>query len=223
MKVKKIKDVSQIQESPRKVLLRKDFPSYVELPCLEACLYLYDLNIHTYSSGCNKVNYDNAHIMIYYDDLSDENKEVVERLIAKGYAKKNEYDGEVFVTIAIKTNLNDDIQKVSDTLLNVVKAFTYQDVLFGFKTIEEFMKENLEMTMEFKFVNGELVPYFEGDYDEEELDDKRRNVLFDANEALEEAIDEGRVDYEDDIVWDNKELFDKHIEYFEKKMVRGKK
>ena len=223
MKVKKIKDVSQIQESPRKVLLRKDFPSYVELPCLEACLYLYDLNIHTYSSGCNKVNYDNAHIMIYYDDLSDENKEVVERLIAKGYAKKNEYDGEVFVTIAIKTNLNDDIQKVSDTLLNVVKAFTYQDVLFGFKTIEEFMKENLEITMEFKFVNGELVPYFEGDYDEEELDDKRRNVLFDANEALEEAIDEGRVDYEDDIVWDNKELFDKHIEYFEKKMVRGKK
>ena len=222
MKIKKIKDVSQIQESPRNILLRKDFPSYVELPCLEACLYLYDMNIHTYSSGCNKVNYDNAHIMIYYDDLSDENKEVVEGLIAKGYAKKSEYNGETFVTIAIKTSLNDDIEKVSDTLLNVVKAFNYQDVLYGFKTIEEFMKENLEMTREFKFVNGELVPSFQGDYEEEDLDDKKRNVLFEANEALEEAIDEGRVDYEGDVVWDNKELFDKHIEYFEKKMMKGK-
>ena len=222
MKIKKIKDVLQIQESPREILLRKEFPNYVELPCLEACLYLYDMNIHTYSSGCNKVNYDNAHIMIYYDDLSDENKEVVEKLILKGYAEKTVYNDETFVTIAIKTNLNDDIQKVSDSLLEIVKAFTYQDVLYGFKKIEDFMKENLEMTREFKFVNGELVPSFKGDYEEEDLDDKKRNVLFEANEALEEAIDEGRVDYEDDIVWDNKELFDKHIEYFEKKMVRGK-
>ena len=223
MKIKKIKDVNQLALSPQKYIERKYFDKYIELPCLLACQYLYDMNIHTYSSGCNKVNYDNAHIMIYYDELSDENKKIAEELIEKGFGKKYSYNNENFLTIAIKTSLNDDIQKVSDNLLEIVKKFVYQDVLYGFKSKDEFMKENVEFTREFRYVNGDLVPYFINDLNEEELEERKREILFDANESYEYAIDEGRVDLDNEMVWENRELFEKHIEYLECMKGLGKK
>lgn len=217
----KVKDVPQIAESPT-FLTRNRFPKYIEIPCLEACLKLYDLNIKTFSSGCNKINYDNAHIQIDYQSLSEENKKIVEELIRNNLATKEFYNNMEYVTIFTKTNLNDDVHDVSNKLLEIVKLFAYQDVLYGFISLEEFKKQAAEMSMEFRYVDGELIPYNESSYaDLDELEDAKREVLFYVEEQVQDAIDEGRVDLENGIVWENSELFNKHITYVDE--MRGLK
>lgn len=213
MKTKKVKDIIPITKSPKEIITKQELPMYIELPCLEACLYLYDINVHTFSSGCNNVNYDNAHIMLEWEYLSDENKEIAKTLVNEKKASLTNYNGVVYVTIMVNTTLNDDVLEVSRRLLSIAERFVYQDVLYGYKSKEQFIKEIIEFTHEFKYVDGEIIPIVPRLLTKEELEDQKTNLLFDANDALEDAIDEGRVDLENDQIFANIELLDKHISF----------
>lgn len=220
----KVRDVEKICASPVAFLERKDFSKYVELPCLESCLYLYDLNIQIFSSSCNKINSNEANIMIYYNSLSEENKIIANTLVNNGLAKKSVFKNQEFITIVIKTNLDDDINDVNYRLKSVASSFQFQDILYGFISKEQFIKQYVESKKEFKYNNGELIPINRGHFiNEEELENRKRNILFDVNEVLENAIDDGIVDLYNNVVWQNTELFQKHISYVENLKGMGNK
>lgn len=219
----KVCDIKKICEKPFDIIERGSFAKYVELPCLDACLYLYDMNIKIYSAGCNKVNCDNAHIILFYNLLSPENKQIADNLVSNNIASKSESNYENFITISIPSKSSDDVKIISNKLLTIVKYFHYQDLQYGYTTKEEFMKKYFESGKEFKYINNELVPINKDRLTKDELEEKKISILYEFNELFEDLVDEGCVDLENDLVWENAELLQKHIEYIEKEKGRGSK
>ena len=188
---KKIKDVEPIESSGSTLLTKDTMKDYVEEPCLDACMYLYNLNIQTYMSSANKKNVGEfGGISIYFDDsLSDENKQIIQDLINRG--NKNLNIGEYDVTIAsIDVPITEEttVGEVKDEFMKIVSKLKIQDVLYG------------------RFSREEVVEYIRDMAGCRDLD------------VDEETIKELGFCYckEDDIYFKNEELLRKHLAYKER-------
>src|SRR3989344_7459093 len=82
-KPKRIAEVKPVQESRNMIVRTRDqLRELVEFPLLRACEELYDKNIRTLSTSANEqdIKYQNAHIIIDFGSLSEENKEIGKQL-----------------------------------------------------------------------------------------------------------------------------------------------
>ncbi len=196
----KVRDVEAFHISGEgNVFLRADYKNNVELPGLEACLYLYDMNIQTTWFNCNK-ECPNVELHFSYDTLSEENKKIAEEL-ASDRAITIDYErGLCYVDFG--ASLNDDVDVVKKTLLIIVKQFVYQDVLYGYELLDDDFIERYFRRF-----------YFDKYYD---LDDK---------DVLKSLIGEEYLGYyydeESNRVWYNEELFQKHQAYLNSDKGKG--
>ena len=125
--------------------LNRDYiPLYADEPCVEACQLLYDLNIQTYTSGGHVDGKENAtseaFIGIVYDSLSEENKQIVRKLIEKGLIDEiTDARGRGIHVFSITVPITSDslVGEVSDQLVAIASLFRQQDVLYGKATLEE--------------------------------------------------------------------------------------
>lgn len=75
-----LKDINAISNVSRILSSKEDIKRYVEKPLIPMANYLYDLNILTTMTSAN-LNYNRAYIIIDYDTLSEENKEIANSLL----------------------------------------------------------------------------------------------------------------------------------------------
>ncbi len=180
------------------VFVRDEYKNYVELPGLAACLYLYDLNIKTQWFNCNK--YDPiVDLQFSYSLLSEENKVIAQELEKEGLIRIERNS----CIIHFDATIDDDVEAISNRLLNIVKRFTYQDVLYGYVTLEE-------------CVQREFIEFgIDKSYDISNMEVLKRLI---GEEYLNRYYDE-----EENLVWDNEELYLKHKEYLESRKKEGSK
>lgn len=188
---KKIKDVEPIESSGTTLLTKDNMKDYVEEPCLDACMHLYNLNIRTYMSSANKKNVgNNGYINIYFDDsLSDENKQIIQDLINRGNKNLNidEYDVAI-ASIDVPITEETTVGEVKDEFMKIISKLKMQDVLYG------------------RFSREEVIEYIRDMASCRDLD------------VDEETIKELGFCYckEDDIYFKNEELLRKHLAYKER-------
>lgn len=185
----KISEVVPICKDVGFITERSQILELVEEPCLPACLELYDKNIFTTSSSANG-NTNIAEIVIAYDYLSDENKSVIESLRLEGCArgeKGNSGRDDDDVELVVPINESSTVLNVQKSFLDIVNNFKNQDVLYGFRTLDE-AKESYEKAYYYTFENLEEFVDF--------LD--QIGKVYDEQEGL---------------VWDSRELMNKHKSY----------
>ena len=188
-------------------LSRESIKHYADEACVEACELLYDLNIRTIFSGANvdgQENTDtNAFIGISYDALSEENKNIVKKMIAQGIIEpiinlSGRGEGNV-VIISVLINSNDLVGDVSDKLMILASYFVEQDVLFGRTTEKEIR------ALYYQKENGNYYDYAAlGELTKEELEKRIEEEV-----QLYFADDEGNLFFTED-------LLNKHKLYREK-------
>lgn len=193
----KIKDVSKISENDGLTVLRENLQVIVELPCLEACLDLYGKNIRTIESNGNLEGSEKssgiATIMIDYDCLSNQNKEIVRELCEKKIidgitADRGRYKTYIF-TIDVPMSRESDVFDISEQFKKISSFFVEQDVLYGNRTLEQVHND-------YKASYG--------------LD-----LSFD--ELISCELELGKVyDEKEQRIWDNEELLQKHIQFINK-------
>lgn len=114
----------------------------IDLPCLEACKYLYDCNILTTNSSANKTNKNSGFITILFSSLSDENKKVLDDLVLKGLVQlredfdKNNNNESFMIEVPIKENTT--VEEFYNQMLTIVKNFLPQEINYGYYTKEKF-------------------------------------------------------------------------------------
>ena len=199
MKVRDIKPFHISGEA--NVFVREKYKDNVELPGLAACLYLYDLNIQTTWFNCNKED-PRVDLHFSYDTLSEENKEIAQSLEKEGllFIDSNNY-GHRHCYIRFEASLESDVETISNRLLDIVKPFTYQDVLYGYEPLKD-------------CVEREIIRFGIDEY----YDISDMNVIKSliGKEYLNRYYDE-----EENLVWDNEELYQKHSAYLESQKKKG--
>ena len=219
----KVKDVEEKRLSGiGHVFTRDQFKDYIEIPCLKACLYFYDLNIRTTYANCNK---DDTEVYLNFDfnSLSDENKQIARDLSKLKIIKLNEnidkIDG---CSINFIANLDDDVNVISNKLLTIAKKFKLQDVISNEFKISKIKFLNRKLPIPGFFFDydksGEIHLYYEGNnkLDEEMLlviKNIRNNCFY----IYQYMIDSGLVDIETGDVFANLELANKHQMFLERK------
>lgn len=181
-----LKDINN-NESTAYIDKRENFKKFIPKSLLKAVLYLYDLNVRTVS--CGSANDGELGISVDYDSLSEQNKQ-----IADNYMKANNCELTKPCThmsyrefrIFVNLNLKQTTIKQAEKLIyeQVQKVgLVQQDVLFGFSTLEE--KHKLYSLGGVNLTKEELI----------------------------EMLQEISCFIDRDIVWENEELYQKHMEF----------
>lgn len=122
-----LSDVPMIDKGRELVQTKKQLKEIVELPLLAACEDLYDKNIRTLASSANKkdIAAGQAHILIDFDSLSEENKQ-----IARKFAAPKQDDGHwgggktIFITIPLSASST--VDEISRHAVSIARAFQWQ-------------------------------------------------------------------------------------------------
>lgn len=188
---KKIRDIEPI-ETGGSIVTRETLQDFIEVPCLDACRYLYDLNIQTTMSSANKkdvVGYGYIHIAL--DSLSTENQQIVLRMLEQDNNKDRfslgtEHGSVPKRIISIKTPINEEttVGDVKKDFMQVLSSLKIQDVLYG------------------RYSRDEVIQYIKSYYGQDiEID--------------EELIKDIGFCYcsDEDIYFENEELLNKHLKY----------
>lgn len=102
---------------------RDEIAKYVEVPLVRACEYLWDINIRTLQSSANLKDLENgAYILIDYNSLSLENKEIAKLTSAK----IEDYYGHPSLNFTIPITKDTTIEEISNKALDFVKMFKKQ-------------------------------------------------------------------------------------------------
>lgn len=124
---------------------RETLDIIIDIPCLEACRYLFDCNILTLASSANKTNissdlaYSKGFITIDYSSLDDSNREIFHKLVEKGIIQVED-DFEKRKTFNLEVTITDDteVEDFSNKMLSLAQYFQSQQILYGYYTLEEF-------------------------------------------------------------------------------------
>lgn len=161
IRMKKLSDIEPLEDHHYEVENREDLAQLVEVPLLGACQNLFDKNIQTYMSSANKKDVGgNASFSIIYNTLSEENKEVSQKLIEEHIA---EYiaGNEVYPTriqVNIPVNEQTTLGDIEDESSKIVDRFVKQRRWF---TPSELM-DKFYLEIENDISGGEVNPeYFE--------------------------------------------------------------
>ncbi|MFI3242123.1 MAG: hypothetical protein R3Y43_06110 [Alphaproteobacteria bacterium] len=136
LNTKRVQDVEPIRNGFTGVVVEKkeDLEDLVEEPCLKTCQQLFDKNVQTIDSGCNKENSSHrAYIVINYDTLNDANKRIADDMVQRGAVRFSPKDDECpsrngtnQITIEVATKPSDLVSLVERKLLNITKEFQKQ-------------------------------------------------------------------------------------------------
>lgn len=180
---------------------REDFEKIIETPALKGVLALYDKNVQTLSHNANSESVGGfATIEINYNTLSDENREIVRDLdIAVPDDDKRDGSGQRWISIKVPVAEDDTVGDVSERLFEATQPFVRQDVLYGSREVTE---EYLDKLTDWLYNGG---------YDQF-LEDRQNPTL----EAVLALKDPSIVYYgEENRVFANQELLNKHLDYLE--------
>ena len=198
MKIKEVPKIEGNESGTEGLTVTRDkLHTIIEIPCLEACLELYDKNIRTISSNGNLKFDDNtdgiAYIMVDYNSLSEENKEIAIDLSNKGIISSiDEFPGRdigPYFNIKVPMNSESEVSYISSNLLKVASLFMEQDVLYGFSTEKD--------------AHDDMLNTYGLDLNEHDL--------IDTEISLGKIYDETEKRF-----WDNAELLDKHRNFLGK-------
>ena len=183
----------------------KDVMVYSELPCLMASIDLFNKNIRTSMNDTEGVLEDQpfisngtCQIWFKYGPLSQENKAIVEELIASGCAKKFMDANFETISIFVPCSGEETVGEVSDKLRAIVSRFNIQDIGYG-KTIEEIYQDCAPILQRYP-------SYAEG------LFDNGTNI----SDLIELGKRLGRNLYyaeEEGLIWETPELYQRHRNY----------
>lgn len=130
----------------------------IDLPCLEACRYLYDCNILTTNSSANKTDHNVGFISILYSSLSDDNRAVLDTFISRGIVRLdesfNKADRDSVVSIELPIQDTTTVEEFSNQMLSIVKCFQPQEIKYGYYTKEEFEEMVIERALSAVLDNG---------------------------------------------------------------------
>lgn len=146
----------------------KDVRYYAEPACLESMLYFYRNNITTTMNDTQCIKGEDEQgickVWIRYDTLSDENKEIADKLIEEGTAEFVEEEENLkIVSIFVPCQKEETIGTVSDRLMTIVKKFKKQISYRGLLTNETVMNL-LAKTVRECLYNGEIIAEHEERY-----------------------------------------------------------
>ena len=217
------------------VFLRKDFEENIETPCLAACLWFYDLNIGTATANCHR---EDPNVYLYFDadSLDETNKIIAEELVKDEILTYTENGNTKWYGICFPATLEDDVEEISNRLLNVAKKFQHQDVLSPkwcltrlqyYKYIINFYDDDyVKLCDEFEIgyslnMDDEGNIYFGNDDDYNALIEN--NHLDEFVEKISELLDSkfqneiqnGMGDADREVVFVNSELAMKHQQYLD--------
>jgi hypothetical protein len=164
-----LKDIKPIKESRGAIIkTREQLRELVEPPLLPACEALYDKNIQTLETTANSevIKYGGkAGIVIKFDTLSEENKNIAKRLCQV----EPSADGYTVATIEVPVDENTSVAEIEEKTLHIAN---------------EFRKQPLTWTP--KFTIEQLRVFYGLDADEEEYGPESftSQMYYDANEKL---------------------------------------
>lgn len=183
--MKLLKDIDWKPNGEGDICVRSEFKKIIPTPLLKAVLNLYDLNIRTVSCGIG----DYFGISIDYDCLSEENKKIADKYM-KGkkiqLSKPCAHAPERRFRLGVKIDENKISEKQAEKL--ILKelenlGLKKQDVMYGFSSTQDKIRQWKD---------------FDLDATDDMLIDSFKEVYF---------VDENNV------VWENEELYNKHIAY----------
>jgi len=117
---------------------REQIKDIVEQPLIEACEDMYKKNIRTLSTSANEkdIKRGEAHIIIDFDSLSEENQKIAEQ-----YAKPADYDGSKAVKIIIQVTEKTTPDEITREANKIADAFQMQPAVWIPKyTLEDLKK-----------------------------------------------------------------------------------
>ena len=141
----KIKDTHarQISGIGHPVRNVRDIIFYSEPACIRTCMDLFDKNIRTTMNDTEGVIEDGyvensiCKVSIEYSSLDEENKQIADKLLQEGKAKRY-MDGELdTISIIVPCNREETVGQVSTKLQQLSSLFKAQDILYGKSSIEE--------------------------------------------------------------------------------------
>ena len=145
----------------------KDVRYYAEPACLESMLYFYRNNITTTMNDTECIKGEEPQgickVWIRYDTLSDENKEIAERLIDEGTAEFVEEEAIKTVSVFVPCQENETIGTVSDKLMELTKKFKKQISYRGLLTTDTLMNILARIVKNYLY-NGDKIPSREERY-----------------------------------------------------------
>lgn len=145
----------------------QDVRYYAEPACLESMIYFYRNNITTTMNDteCIKGEKDQGicKIWIRYDTLSDENKELVDKIIEEGSAKFIDDASIKTVSIFVPCQKEETIGIISDRIMNITKRFQKQVSYRGIMTTDTVMNILAKIVKEYLY-NGDTIPNEEESY-----------------------------------------------------------
>ena len=186
---KKVKDIEPI-ETEGTIITRETLHDFVEEPCLDACRYLYDLNIQTTMSSANKKDVGRyGYIHIALDSLSVENQQIILRMLEQENNEERirlckEHGSVPTRIISIQTPINEDttVGEVKKDFMQILSTLKMQDVLYG------------------RYSHEEIIQYIKGCYGQDiEIDEELikamgywycsdENVYFESEELLNKHL-----------------------------------
>ncbi len=189
---------------------RETLKLMVDKPCLEACEYLFDCNILTTTSSANKndISAGSGFIGVNYDSLDETNKEIYNKLKERQLVKEfgshkdaygiNKHDFLIEIPITSETTS----EEFSKKLMEIVKVFQKQELIYGSYSKEEF--KNIAYNGLSNFV---MTDDFVGTF-EKYLLSKYKNDIYVDNILKEYAsINEFYYDEQEERYWISKELY----------------
>lgn len=191
------------------IVTRDELKKIVELPCVPVALSLYDKNIRTRESDANQnsIKKGYAEISIDINSLSEENREILRKKYPKQYERaiNNPNKEELPFSFKVRLNKNSTVEQVSEAFLKITEDLIQQDVLYGKESMEEFFE---------KLLQNEVVTLNEKETKEDAI-----QTLFRDKQSIAALQEYGELngmeyfDFENNVMWDTKELYDKHKAY----------
>lgn len=186
----------------------KDVIFYAEPACIKSCIDLFNKNIKTTMNDTEGVIEDGfvkdakCFITCDYESLSEENKKIFDELIKSGIARRYMDWNIDSVSINVPCNREETIGEVSQKLQAITSKLKEQDVLYGRQSLEQFWKHEL---MNY----AQQIPSIYHKYFDKEG--------YSWDDVIAFAEEFGYYyDSKEDILWNDKSLYDRHIKYIER-------
>ncbi len=159
------KTMGEIKDSPfnyTRFSNKDEIREVINEPLWPVIEFLYDNNIQTIDSAANNGR---AYITINRNTLSDENKKIIDKLVAQGiFNISKPWQGMHGVSTHLFADDGTPISKVTNHFMNIVREFKMQDILFdrgdiefiknymyGDKEPEEYTIDEIEQEFGFKY------------------------------------------------------------------------
>ena len=183
-------------------MVAQNINEFIIPECQEACISLWARNIGTFMCSNREELSDISYILL--NDLSEENKHIIDELIKKGTPGYSYDSWRRHYRLSVKGGSK---EQISEALFNLTKAFEMQDVLEGYyKSVDE----AIAVQNNYYKLDKDSIIYLDTDRVEAKRD---IGIEFNTDDFL--VCEDGRV-------WKDKFYEDRHKKYLDYKDAIGK-